>query len=227
MINIIHFINSFINLFIIFVYIFILLYYNIKMSYLNIGGGCDSCSTVGMDIPMNQMQGMDYNSNLVANMVSVPTINNGMNAVGTTSMNNIVNTQNMNNGGNMVQMNGGVATNNSTNNNVAINSAMNNAVMNNANQQVNSGVVVPQMNNNVNNNVNNVNNVQKKRAVVSPTNLVMLGLVIFAALASNESAKYHLNQAVKFNEANPMYYVLYGVVAILLCLAAYHYMTTN
>jgi hypothetical protein len=206
------------------------------MSYLNIGGGCDSCSTVGMDVPMNQMQGMDQNSNLVANMVNVPSINNSMNSVNgmsNTSMNNIVNTQNMNSGVNnaMVQMNGGVATNNATNNNVAVNGAMNNAVMNNAvmnnsNSRVNNAVVMPQMNS-VGNNVVPNNNGQKKRALVSPTNLVMLGLVIFAALASNESAAYHLNQAVKFNEANPMYYVLYAVVAILLCLAAYHYMTSN
>lgn len=201
------------------------------MSYLNIGGGCDSCSTVGMDVPMNQMQGIDQNSNLVANMVNVPSINNSMNSVNgisNTSMNNIVNTQNMNSGvnNNMVQMNGGVATNNATNNNVAVNGAMNNAVMNNSNSSVNNAVVMPQMNS-VSNNVVPNNNGQKKRAVVSPTNLVMLGLVIFAALASNESASYHLNQAVKFNEANPMYYVLYAVVAILLCLAAYHYMTNN
>ena len=55
------------------------------MSYLNIGGGCDSCSTVGMDVPMTQM-GMDNNSNLVANMVNVPQIDNSMN-----NMNNMNN----------------------------------------------------------------------------------------------------------------------------------------
>ena len=124
--------------------------------------------------------------------------------------------------------NSNMSTNNNHNNAVAVNNALNNAVMNNAamnNAVMNNSAIINKVNQPVQNKNNQMNN--KKRAIVSPTNLIMLGLVIFAALASNETAMYHLNQAVKFNEANPMYYVVYMVVAILLCFAVYHYMTSN
>ena len=45
---------------------------------------------------------------------------------------------------------------------------------------------------------------------------IQLGLVILAALATNEAAKYYIEQQLKFSEGNNMYYVAYAIATILL-----------
>lgn len=54
-------------------------------------------------------------------------------------------------------------------------------------------------------------------------NWIVLGLVIFSAMALNECCKYFLNKSLQLNDGSPMYYVAYVVVAILLALAANKY----
>ena len=44
---------------------------------------------------------------------------------------------------------------------------------------------------------------------------MLLGLVVFCALASNECCKYFLNKSLQLNDGSPMYYFAYAVVAIL------------
>ena len=52
---------------------------------------------------------------------------------------------------------------------------------------------------------------------------IVLGLVIFSALAGNECCKYFLNKSLQLNDGSPMYYVAYLCVAILLAYASYTY----
>lgn len=56
---------------------------------------------------------------------------------------------------------------------------------------------------------------------------IVLGLVIFSALASNECCKYFLNKSLQLNDGSPMYYLAYAVVAVLLTFAAYTYVSKN
>ena len=74
------------------------------------------------------------------------------------------------------------------------------------------------MANNTRNNGNNAvnNSAPKKPVVLNMSNLLLLGVTIVAALAVNETARYHINQAIKFNEGSPMYYLGYAIVATYL-----------
>lgn len=56
---------------------------------------------------------------------------------------------------------------------------------------------------------------------------IILGLVIFSALAGNECCKYFLNKSLQLNDGSPMYYVAYAGVAILLTFAAFTYVSKN
>ena len=56
---------------------------------------------------------------------------------------------------------------------------------------------------------------------------IILGLVIFTALAGNECCKYFLNKSLQLNDGSPMYYVAYAGVAVLLTFAAYTYVSKN
>ena len=56
---------------------------------------------------------------------------------------------------------------------------------------------------------------------------VVLGLVIFAALAANECCKYFLNKSLQLNDGSPLYYVGYVAVAVLLAWAAETYISKN
>ena len=56
---------------------------------------------------------------------------------------------------------------------------------------------------------------------------IILGLVIFSALASNECCKYFLNKSLQLNDGSPMYYLAYAVVAILVTFAAYTYVSKD
>ena len=56
---------------------------------------------------------------------------------------------------------------------------------------------------------------------------IILGLVVFSALASNECCKYFLNKSLQLNDGSPMYYLAYAVVAVLLTFAAYTYVSKN
>jgi hypothetical protein len=56
---------------------------------------------------------------------------------------------------------------------------------------------------------------------------VVLGLVIFSALAANECCKYFLNKSLQLNDGSPLYYVGYVAVAVLLAWAAETYIAKN
>jgi hypothetical protein len=56
---------------------------------------------------------------------------------------------------------------------------------------------------------------------------IVLGLVIFSALAGNECCKYFLNKSLQLNDGSPLYYVAYAGVAVLLTFAAFTYVSKN
>ena len=56
---------------------------------------------------------------------------------------------------------------------------------------------------------------------------IILGLVVFSSLASNECCKYFLNKSLQLNDGSPMYYLAYAVVAVLLTFAAHTYISKN
>lgn len=54
-------------------------------------------------------------------------------------------------------------------------------------------------------------------------NMVIFGLVIVIALGWNETAKYHINQAIKYNDGSPYYYAGYVIAMIALAFLACNY----
>ena len=78
------------------------------------------------------------------------------------------------------------------------------------------------------NNSNNANNIEgfnnmNDTIMSNDKKWIVLGLVIFTALASNECCKYFLNKSLQLNDGSPMYYIAYVGVAILLTMAANKY----
>ena len=204
------------------------------MSQYDISGGCDSCDSFMNDIPANQVMTMDNGSNMLAQM----TMNNNTNSM----MNNNVNSNSM--------MNNNVNSNSMMNTTSPMNNNMMGGMMNNA---INTISAPPVMSNNIatapqiqmpvqkpqrvmnNSQIMPANNniqptpvapvAQKRVGLVNPYNLIMLGLVIISSLSWNETVKYHINQAVKFNDGSPMYYVAYAAITILVSIAAYNYIS--
>jgi len=199
----------------------------------DLGGGCNSCETIGGgNSSFNNLNGLynqDNGSAQAANMV----VNNSMN-----SMNNGNNYQHQNN--NTAQLNAQLAqlsnngpnnANNGNNNQQVQVVAVPNNVRNNGNNgnngNQNKAVVVATVANNTRNNGNNAVNssAPKKHVVLNMSNLLLLGVTIVAALAVNETARYHINQAIKFNEGSPMYYLGYAIVAVLLVMVVHNYVS--
>ena len=58
-------------------------------------------------------------------------------------------------------------------------------------------------------------------------NWVVLGFVVFTALASNECCKYFLNKSLQLNDGSPLYYVAYIIVAMLLTYSSIIYTNKN
>lgn len=187
------------------------------MSYFDISNGCDTCGTLMNDVPANQIMSMDNGSNMVAQMAMNNNMNNAMNSMP------------------------------AMNNNISYGST---PVVQQSPQVVASNIVVPNVSNNNGGNAKQVqasqqeqrkvvaaNNApvvapsptapvaQKRSGLVNAYNLIMLGLVIISALSWNETVKYHINQAVKFNDGNPMYYVAYAAITVLVSAAVYNYLS--
>lgn len=166
------------------------------MGFYELGNGCDSCETVNTMLPSNLQ--MDPNTNMVSNMV-MPSYNNQYK-------------QNMQQQ-NMIMV---PTTPMSSNSPQAMKQLNNNAV----------AVVVP------NTNVT-IPSPTPSKVIEGFTDTVfqnnkmwiVLGLVIFSALAANECCKYFLNKSLQLNDGNPLYYVAYVGVIILLTFAAYTYST--
>lgn len=62
---------------------------------------------------------------------------------------------------------------------------------------------------------------------MDPRKWIILGLVIFSALALNECCKYFLNKSLQLNDGSPLYYVAYAGVAAILTWAVQTYISKN
>jgi len=170
----------------------------------DISNGCGSCSTLGMnEVPVNQVMQVDQTSQYLANMVAANSGNGMVNNGGA-----------VNNANNRVAIPNVATVNNGANNNQAIaNAAM--AAANNKQVAVPVANTVPAP-------------LKKTKSIEYGVNyFLMVGLAVAAALAFNETAKYHINQAIKFNEGSPMYYVAYAGVMVVLAGVVHNYLSKN
>jgi hypothetical protein len=57
--------------------------------------------------------------------------------------------------------------------------------------------------------------------------LLNLGMVILAALAINECARYYINKTIQLDDGNPLYFVGYATIAVLFAVCIYMYCQRN
>ena len=205
------------------------------MGFYELGNGCDSCDTISSVIPGNVNMQMDQNSALAANMAygaqanGLQQYNNSVASAGYGQQGNTMGS--MGSGSNGSTM--GVPQQNQkvqpkvVKQIVTTTTTTSAPILNNNN--------APKNNNNMNNNSNNNNtndiegftDTMNNNLMNNDKKWIVLGLVIFTALASNECCKYFLNKSLQLNDGSPMYYVAYVGVAILLTMAVNKYANTN
>jgi hypothetical protein len=204
------------------------------MGFYELGNGCDSCESVSSLLPNNINMQMDPNSSLVASMVMPYGTQNNM----VKQYNGAIASGYAAQGSNLGSM--GMGSSGTTLGGTATQAMVVVPTVNTAGQkQITApgpvAVVVP----------------AAQAAPASPTassktsntvegfasgNMsvqdmgkcwVVLGLVVFAALAANECCKYFLNKSLQLNDGSPLYYVAYVGVAVLVAFAAYTYVSKN
>ena len=218
------------------------------MVFYELGNGCDTCETVGGMIPNNVNMNMDPNSNMVANMsMSMPYgTQNNIPKQYTNTVSSGYGSQNYNNN----MGNGSQNYNNNTSNgsNMAgqtIQTTQPTMVMVPAttvstttpNGQIIKQVIVPSHNSApASSTTKKVEGFSDGSQNDSSNNMFMrqnckmflvLGLVIFSALAGNECCKYFLNKSLQMGDGSPLYYVAYIAVAVLLTYASFTYAVKN
>lgn len=186
------------------------------MGFYELGNGCDSCESVAPILPQNVTMTMDPNSSMASGMM-MP-YNPASNA--------------------MKQYNGGVVAGYAQGNNLGM---MGNgstggtlATPQQAVKQVTTTVTTTSVPNTQPATPNTPPKVEgftsgsttQTNMMKSGKHWLVLGLVIFTALASNECCKYFLNKSIQL-DGSPMYYVAYVVVAGLLTYAVYTYVNNN
>lgn len=203
------------------------------MGFYELGNGCDSCDTISSAIPGNVNMQMDQNSALAANMAygaqanTVQQYNNGSSAGYASQGNTMGSMGNGSNGSTMGVPQQPAKAQPKVVKQVVTTTTTSAPASNNNN--------APKNNNNNNNNNNTNNDVEgftdsmnmNSNLMNNDKKWIVLGLVIFTALASNECCKYFLNKSLQLNDGSPMYYVAYAGVAILLTMAANKYANTN
>ena len=201
------------------------------MGFYELGNGCDSCDTVSSILPNNVNMQMDPNSSMVASMVMPYGTQNNM----------------------MKQYNGGIAsgyTSQGSNMGYSGNGSTGSTMGATQTTQVQQMMVVPVTTTQQHQPTKPQGTVavivpSPNSAPVTPSTTkvegftdgammtgnckmwIVLGLVIFSALAGNECCKYFLNKSLQLNDGSPLYYVAYVAVAVLLSFAAYTYSTKN
>ena len=196
------------------------------MGFYEIGNGCDSCDTISSTIPNNVNMQMDQNSALAANMAygaqanTVQQYNNSIVSSGYATQGNTMGS--MGNGSNGSTMGASQQP-------TQPKQVVKQVVTTTTSQPVSTPVKINNSNNANNaNNSNNANNIEgfnnmNDTFMSNDKKWIVLGLVIFTALASNECCKYFLNKSLQLNDGSPMYYIAYVGVAILLTMAANKY----
>lgn len=205
------------------------------MGFYELGNGCDSCDTIQSIIPNNVNMQMDPNSSMVASMVmpygtqsNMVKQYNGAIASGYSTQGSNFGSMGMGSSGTTL---GGGQTQQAM---VMVPATVTAPVTNNGKQvQVAApgpvAVVVPAANSKPASADNKVEGFSDGTDGMhyDPRKWVILGLVIFSALAANECCKYFLNKSLQLNDGSPLYYVGYVAVAILLAWAAQTYISKN
>jgi len=203
------------------------------MGFYELGNGCDSCDTVSSILPNNVNMQMDPNSSMVASMVMPYGTQNNMSK----QYNGAIASGYVSQGSNM-----GYGGNGSSGSTMGApqTTQMQQMVMvpvttqqQQAMKQVAApgsvAVVVPAPNSAPATASTKVEGFTDGSGMMSQNSKmwVVLGLVIFSALAANECCKYFLNKSLQLNDGSPLYYVAYVAVAVLLAFATYTYATKN
>jgi hypothetical protein len=207
------------------------------MVFFELGNGCDSCDTVQSILPNNVNMQMDPNSSMVASMVmpygtqsNMVKQYNGAIASGYTTQGS--NFGSMGTGSSGSTMGVGQPTQT-----MVMVPATTVATTQGVAKQVQVAapgpvaVVVPASNSAPASPTANKDKVEGftsgNSSLNDPRKWVVLGLVIFSALAANECCKYFLNKSLQLNDGSPLYYVGYVAVAVLLSWAAETYISKN
>ena len=214
------------------------------MGFYELGNGCDSCDTVQSIIPNNVNMQMDPNSSLVASMVmpygtqsNMVRQYNGAVASGYTTQGS--NFGGMGMGSSGTTLGGGQATQAMV---MVPATTVATTTTTAAGKQVQVAapgpvaVVVPAANSaaataaassTTTTKIEGFDGTGASSGWHDPRKWVVLGLVIFSALAANECCKYFLNKSLQLNDGSPLYYVGYVAVAVLLAWAAETYISKN
>jgi len=188
------------------------------MGFYELGNGCDSCDTISSAVPNNVNMQMEQNSGLVANMAYGTQVNNNNTNMTSTGYNQQGN--NMGNGSNGNTM--------GTPRQQQAPQAQPKQVV----KQVVTTTTTAQPPATApsapatQNKVEGFTDTMGEHVMNNDKKWIVLGLVIFSALASNECCKYFLNKSLQLNDGSPMYYLAYVGVAVLLTMAANKYAST-
>jgi hypothetical protein len=210
------------------------------MGFYELGNGCDSCDTVQSILPNNVNMQMDPNSSMVASMVmpygtqsNMVRQYNGAIASGYTTQGSNFGSMGIGStgstmGGGQVATQAMVMVPAST---VATQGTTTAVTTTGKQVQVAApgpvAVVVPSANSTSNNAKVEGFTDGGSSGMQDARKWVVLGLVIFSALAANECCKYFLNKSLQLNDGSPLYYVGYVAVAVLLAWAAETYIAKN
>jgi len=198
------------------------------MGFYELSNGCDSCETISSAIPSNVNMGMDPNSALIASMGygtqanSVQQYNNNISSSGYVQQGSNMGV--MGGGSNGGTMGGGQVQRQAPQQAAQQQAAAQPKVVKQVVTTTTTTPVPPQVPaHNTYPKVEGFSDGSSSSMMGNDKNWIVLGLVIFSAMALNECCKYFLNKSLQLNDGSPMYYVAYVVVAILLAMAANKY----
>jgi hypothetical protein len=197
------------------------------MGFYELSNGCDSCETISSVIPSNVNMGMDPNSAMIASMGygtqanSVQQYNNSISSSGYVQQGS--NMGMMGGGSNGGSMGGGQAQRQPVQQAAAAQPKVVKQVVTTTTTTPVGPVAPVAPAHNTYPKVEGFTDGSSMMGMGNDKNWIVLGLVIFSAMALNECCKYFLNKSLQLNDGSPMYYVAYVVVAILLSMAANKY----
>ena len=197
------------------------------MGFYELSNGCDSCETISSVIPSNVNMGVDPNSAMIASMGygtqanSVQQYNNSISSSGYVQQGS--NMGMMGGGSNGGSMGGGQAQRQPVQQAAAAQPKVVKQVVTTTTTTPVAPAAPVAPAHNTYPKVEGFTDGSSMMAMGNDKNWIVLGLVIFSAMALNECCKYFLNKSLQLNDGSPMYYVAYVVVAILLSMAANKY----
>ena len=209
------------------------------MGFYELGNGCDSCDTVQSILPNNVNMQMDPNSSMVASMVmpygtqsNMVRQYNGAISAGYSTQGSNFGSMGMGSTGSTMGATQGTQAMVMVPATAVAAPVTTTAVAAGKQVQVAApgpvAVVVPSANATATSaKVEGFSDGTGSSGWNDPRKWVVLGLVIFSALAANECCKYFLNKSLQLNDGSPLYYVGYVAVAILLAWAAETYINKN